>query len=64
MKTKTHDCIKMKREAQEKIRAAVAKMDRRGEIEYFRAGAEEFEQQLQAARAKERNRVPDDEGPP
>ena len=51
MKTKTHDCIKMKRAAQEKIRAAVAGLDHKGEIEYFRAGAEEFEQRVRAAKA-------------
>ena len=50
MKTKTFDCIQMKRAAQEKIRAAVAGLDRQQEIEFFRAGAEEFERGIQTAK--------------
>jgi hypothetical protein len=50
MKNKTIDCIQMKRDAQEKIRAAVAGRDRKAEIEFFRAGADEFEQRIRAAR--------------
>jgi hypothetical protein len=50
MKTKTFDCIRMKRDAQEQIRAAVAGRDRKAEIEFFRAGADEFEQRIQAAK--------------
>ncbi len=50
MKTKTLDCVRMKRVAQHKIRAAVAGLDRVREIEFFRAGAQEFEQRIQAAR--------------
>ena len=48
MKTKTFDCIQMKRAAQEKIRAAVAGLDREAEIAFFRAGATEFEKRIQA----------------
>ncbi len=51
MKTKAFDCIRMKRAAQEKIRAAVAGLSRQQEIELFRAGGEEFERRIQAARA-------------
>ncbi|MFH1419379.1 MAG: hypothetical protein ABII12_13980 [Planctomycetota bacterium] len=50
MKTKTFDCIQMKRATQKKIRAAVAGLDRKAEIEFFRAGAKEFEQRIQAAK--------------
>ena len=50
MKTKTFDCIKMKRVAQEKIRAAVSGMDRKAEIEFFRAGAEELQCRIDAAK--------------
>ncbi len=50
MKTKTFDCVKMKWAAQEKIRAAVSGMDRKAEIEFFRAGADEFDQRMLAAR--------------
>jgi len=42
MKPKTFDCIQMKRTAQEKIRAAVAGLDHKAEIEFFRAGAKEI----------------------
>ena len=40
----------MKRAAQEKIRAAVSGMTREQEIAFFRAGADEFEQRVKAAR--------------
>ena len=50
MKTKTFDCIQMKRIAQQKIRAAVAGLDRKAEIEFFRAGAAEFEKRIKTAR--------------
>jgi hypothetical protein len=51
MKTKTFDCVEMKRGAQRKIRAALAGRDRNAEIEFFRAGADEFERRIQAAKA-------------
>jgi len=50
MKTKTFDCIQVKRAAQKKIRAAVAGLDRKAEIEFFRTGAKEFERRIQAAK--------------
>ncbi|MCK4341382.1 MAG: hypothetical protein KAY37_06635 [Phycisphaerae bacterium] len=50
MKTKTFDCLRMKRAAQKMIRAAVAGMDRKAEVEFFRAGADEFERRLQNAK--------------
>ncbi len=50
MKTKTFDCIQMKRAAQQKIRAAVAGLNRQQEIEFFRAGADEFERRILAAK--------------
>ncbi len=50
MRTKTFDCIQMKRAAQEKIRAGVAGMNRREEIEFFRAGADEFERRIKTAK--------------
>jgi|GEM_PF-1359543 len=54
MKTKTFDCIKMKRAAQQKIRAAVAGLNRQQEIEFFRAGAAEFERRIQAAKESQK----------
>ncbi len=51
MKTNTFDCVRMKRVAQQKIRAAVAGLNRDREIEFFRAGADEFEHRLEIARA-------------
>lgn len=56
MKTKTFDCIKMKREAQEKIRAAVAGMTREQEIAWFREGGEEFQRRIQAAKEARQRR--------
>jgi hypothetical protein len=50
MKTKIFDCIQVKRAAQEKIRAAVVGLDRKAEIEFFRAGAKAFERRIQAAK--------------
>ena len=49
MKTKAFDCVEMKRAAQEKIRAQVQGMTREEEIRFFRAGAEGFEQRIQAS---------------
>ncbi len=42
MKTKTFDCVRMKRQAQQKIRAALAGKSKQQEVAYFREGAEEF----------------------
>ena len=50
MKTKTFDCIQMKRAAQEKIRAAVSGKTRQEEIAFFRAGAAEFQRRIDAAK--------------
>ncbi len=50
MKKKTFDRMEMKRAAQKKIRAAVAGMTREQEIAFFRAGADEFEERIKAAR--------------
>ena len=50
MKTKTFDCVGMKREAQEKIRDAVRGLSPEQEIQFFRAGAEDFERRVQAAK--------------
>ena len=50
MKTKTFDCIQMKRAVQEKIRAAVFGQTREEEIAFFRAGAEEFQRRIDAAK--------------
>ena len=50
MEMRAFDCIAIKRAAQEKIRAAVSGMNRRQEIEFFRAGADEFERRIQVAR--------------
>lgn len=54
MKTKTFDCVRMKRAAQEKIRAAVSGLSREEEIAFFRAGADEFERRIQAAKASQK----------
>lgn len=50
MKNKSFDCVQMKRRAQEQIRAAVAGKDHQAEIDFFREGAEEFEQRIRAAK--------------
>jgi len=44
----------MKRAAQQKIRAAVAGLNRQQEIEFFRAGAAEFERRIQAAKESQK----------
>ena len=51
-KTKTFDCVRMKHEAQRKIRAELAGRSREDEIAFFRQGAEEFE--IRARRAREK----------
>ena len=50
MKTKKFDCIRMKRAAQQKIRAAVSGMNRQEEIDFFRAGAQDLEQRIRTAK--------------
>ena len=50
MKAKTFDCIEMKRVGQRKIRAVLAGQDQKAEIEFCRAGAEEVERRIQAAK--------------
>ena len=52
MKIKTFDCIEMKRAAQRQIRQEVAGMSPEEEIQYFRSGAEQFEQRIREAREK------------
>ena len=49
-KTKTFDCIAMKRKSQEAIRAQVRGMTREEEAAFFREGREEFERRVQAAK--------------
>ncbi|NLF07371.1 MAG: hypothetical protein GX594_05250 [Pirellulaceae bacterium] len=49
-KTKTFDCIAMKRKAQEAIRAQVRGMTREEEAAFFCEGREEFEKRIQAAK--------------
>jgi hypothetical protein len=50
-KTKTFDCIAMKREAQKIIRDQVRGMTREQEAAYFSAGREEFERQVEESSA-------------
>lgn len=50
MKTKTFDCVEMKRAAQQRIREAVKEMTPAQEIEFFQEGRTEFERQIEAAR--------------
>lgn len=50
MKTKSFDCVRMKREAQMKIREAVRGLSPDEELAYFRAGADEFEQRIEQAK--------------
>ena len=49
-KTKTFDCIAMKREAQKAIRARVRGMTWEEEIAFFREGREEFDKKVDAAK--------------
>ncbi len=51
MKTKTFDCVRMKRQAQQKIRAALAGKSKQQEVAFFRQGAEEFEKRIRAAQS-------------
>ena len=51
-KKKSFDCIVMKREAQEVIRAKVQGMTREQEVAFFREGREEFDRKVQAAKQK------------
>lgn len=50
MKTKTFDCVEMKRASQIKIREKVRGMTRQEEVDFFRSGADEFEQRIRSAR--------------
>lgn len=50
MKNNKFDCIAMKRAAQEAIRAKVRGMSRSEEVQFFRAGADEFERRAEEAR--------------
>ena len=49
-KTKTFDCIAMKRDAQKVIRASVRGMTRAQEVAFFREGHEDFDHRVEAAR--------------
>jgi hypothetical protein len=49
-KNKTFDCIAIKRQAQEAIRAQVRGMTLEEEVAYFREGHEELEKQIIAAK--------------
>lgn len=51
MKKKTFDYVRMKRQAQRKIRAALAGKSKQQEVAYFREGAEEFKKRIRAAQA-------------
>ena len=51
MKKKTFDCVRMKRQAQQKIRAVLAGKGKQQEVAYFREGAEEFKKRIRAAQA-------------
>ena len=64
MKAKTPDCIRMKREAQRRIREAVAGLSREEEIAFFRAGAEEFVRRIEAAKASPALKADRQNGPP
>ena len=55
-KTKTFDCIAMKREAQKAIRAKVQGMTREEEAAFFREGREEFDKRVQAAKEQRRKK--------
>jgi len=57
MKTKTFDCVEMKRAAQRRIREAVKEMTPAQEIEFFQEGRTEFERQIEAARRELRGRA-------
>jgi hypothetical protein len=51
-KKKTFNCVAMKRETQEAIRARVHGMTREEEVAFFREGHEEFDKRVQAAKKK------------
>ena len=54
-KTKTFDCIAMKREAQEAIRAQVRGMTIEEEVAFFRSGADEFQRRIDDAKKRDAN---------
>ena len=51
-KTKTFDCIAMKRKAQKAIRAKVQGMTREEEVAFFHEGREEFDKKVEAAKRR------------
>jgi len=51
-KNKTFDCIAMKREAQQAIRAQVRGMTPEQEVAFFREGREEFDRKVHAAKQR------------
>jgi hypothetical protein len=56
-KTKTFDCVAMKRKAQQAIRAQTRGMASKEEVAFFREGAAEFERKIDAAKQR-RARTP------
>ena len=52
MKTKTFDCVEMKRRGAELLRARLAGMTLEQEIEFWRQRSEEFEREQQRLRAQ------------
>jgi hypothetical protein len=59
-KNKTFDCIAMKREAQQAIRAQVRGMTREEEVAFFREGREAFDRNVQTAK-QQRSKRPSSE---
>jgi len=52
-KTKTFDCIAMKRKSQKAIRDQVRDMTRQQEVAFFREGAEAFDEQVRLAKERQ-----------
>jgi len=52
MKTKTFDCVEMKRRGAELLRQRLAGMTLEQEIEYWRQRSEEFQKEQERLRAK------------
>jgi len=63
MKTKTFDCVGMKRAAQARIRDEISNMTMEEQLAFFRAGAEEFERRIQTAKQR-LAKVPGEPPPP
>lgn len=52
MKTKTFDCVEMKRRGSELVRQRLAGMTLEQEIEYWRQRSEQFQQEQERLRAQ------------